>query len=58
MVDCNLVILAYIDPGSGALVWQAIVAGLVGVSYYFRKYLGRFFGKTAPQDPPPPEGRR
>jgi hypothetical protein len=52
------VILAYIDPGSGALVWQAIVAGLVGVSYYFRKYFARFFGKSTPQDPPPPEERR
>jgi hypothetical protein len=34
------------------------VAGLVGVSYYFRKYFGRFFGKSTPQDPPPPDGRR
>jgi hypothetical protein len=54
----DAVILAYIDPGSGALVWQAIVAGLVGVSYYFRKYFGRLFGKSKSQDPPPPEGRR
>lgn len=53
----DTVILAYIDPGSGALVWQAIVAGLVGVSYYFRKYFGRLFGKSTPPDPPPPEGR-
>jgi hypothetical protein len=49
------VILAYIDPGSGALVWQAVVAGLVGVSYYFRKYLGRFFHKSSSEEQPPTE---
>jgi hypothetical protein len=46
------VILAYIDPGSGALIWQAAVAGLVGVSYYFRKYFGRLFGKRSEERPP------
>jgi hypothetical protein len=46
------VILAYIDPGSGALIWQAVVAGLVGVSYYFRKFFGRLFGKRAEERPP------
>ena len=51
-------VLAYIDPGSGALIWQAIVAGLVGVSYYFRKYVGRLFGKGTTQDPPPTEDDR
>ncbi len=51
-------VLAYIDPGSGALVWQAIVAGLVGVSYYFRKYVGRLFGKRSTHDSPPTEDPR
>lgn len=27
---------AYIDPGSGALVLQAIIAGVVGAAFYFR----------------------
>lgn len=51
-------ILAYIDPGSGALVWQAIVAGLVGVSYYFRKYFGRLFHKSSAEEPPSAEVRK
>jgi hypothetical protein len=34
-------ILAYIDPGSGVLLWQSITAGFVGVMFYLRK---RVFG--------------
>jgi hypothetical protein len=51
-------IFAYIDPGSGALIWQAIVAGLVGVSYYFRKYFGRLFHKASSDEQPPAEVRK
>ena len=29
---------AYTDPGSGALLWQMIVAGFVGSLYYLRKF--------------------
>ncbi len=28
---------AYADPGSGALLWQFLVAGFVGGMFYFRK---------------------
>jgi hypothetical protein len=27
----------YTDPGSGALIWQMLMAGLVGASFYFRR---------------------
>lgn len=30
-------ILAYIDPGSGALVWQMAVAGVMGFLFYASK---------------------
>ena len=30
---------AYTDPGSGALLWQALVAAAVGAGFYFRKFL-------------------
>jgi hypothetical protein len=30
---------AYTDPGSGALLWQALVAAFIGVGFYFRKFL-------------------
>jgi len=36
---------AYTDPGTGALLWQALVAGLVGVLFYFRKFTSWFKGK-------------
>ncbi len=29
--------LAYSDPGSGALIWQMMVASLFGGMFYFRK---------------------
>ncbi|HXI40201.1 MAG TPA: hypothetical protein VNH18_00085 [Bryobacteraceae bacterium] len=29
---------AYTDPGSGALIWQMLVAGLVGAAFYVRKF--------------------
>src|SRR3954454_15334472 len=28
---------AYTDPGSGALIWQMLAAGFVGVVFYFRR---------------------
>ncbi len=30
-------ILAYIDPGMGALVWQTIIAAFVGFLFYLKK---------------------
>ena len=37
----------YVDPGSGALLWQMILAGFFGAAFYFRKFLARitFRGK-------------
>lgn len=32
----------YTDPGSGALIWQTLVAGFVGLSFYFRRILAWF----------------
>ncbi len=29
---------AYVDPGSGALIWQSLVAMLAGVGFFFRKF--------------------
>ncbi len=33
---------AYMDPGSGALIWQTLLAAAVGASFYFRRVLGWF----------------
>jgi hypothetical protein len=46
---------AYTDPGSGALIWQALAASMVGVMFYARRII-RFFqritsgGKTQTND--------
>jgi hypothetical protein len=35
----------YADPGSGAFLYQAAYAAVLGGSYYLRKFLGRIFRK-------------
>jgi hypothetical protein len=48
---------AYTDPGSGALIWQMLVAGFVGVAFYFRRLTSWLKGKrlTSVIDQPPEE---
>jgi len=41
---------AYTDPGSGVLIWQMLVAGFVGVAFYFRRFTSWFKGKKGPKD--------
>ncbi len=42
---------AYTDPGSGALVWQMLVAGFVGGLFYIRKFISRLrSGRTDPEN--------
>ncbi len=36
---------AYVDPGSGTFVYQAVYAAFLGGAFYFRKVLGRFWRK-------------
>lgn len=48
---------AYIDPGSGALIWQAIVAGFVGAAFYFRRFFTRLFSRDRREEPPAHNGR-
>jgi hypothetical protein len=35
-------IYAYIDPGSGSLIIQAVIAGLVAIPIFFRTRIARF----------------
>jgi hypothetical protein len=37
-----VIILAYIDPGAGTLIWQSITAALIGAGFYFRRILAKF----------------
>ena len=34
-------LLAYIDPGSGSLIIQAVIATLVAIPFFFREQIGR-----------------
>ena len=49
--------LLYIDPGSGSYLIQAIVAGVLGVAFFFknimlyvRHFFSRIFGKKSKAD--------
>ena len=33
----HVMMVAYVDPGLGALIWQTVVSALVGLLFYFRK---------------------
>jgi len=47
--------LAYIDPGSGLLLWQMITAAVVGCLFYFKKvrtFLFRLITKPFKKAPP------
>lgn len=35
-------LLAYIDPGSGSLIIQAVIASVVAVPFFFRTQIARF----------------
>ena len=51
-------IFAYIDPGSGSLIIQALIAALVAAPFVLRQQIGRFVrrirGQEAPVDAVPP----
>jgi hypothetical protein len=42
-------VLAYIDPGLGALIWQSIIGIFVGLLFYLRRtrrWIGRMMGRV------------
>jgi hypothetical protein len=43
-----ILLIGYLDPGSGSLILQVIIASLVGIGYALRKYwnqIRNFFNK-------------
>ena len=44
-------ILAYIDPGSGSLLIQALIAGIVVAPIFFRRQISRIMHRLRGQDP-------
>ena len=55
----TILILAYIDPGLGVLLWQTIIAAFVGFLFYLKKtrrwivggFLKMFGRSQKPSDP-------
>ena len=41
--------MAYTDPGSGALILQALFAALAGILFQFRRIKTWFKGRTGPK---------
>jgi hypothetical protein len=61
-----MTIFAYIDPGSGSLLLQAILAAIISVPFFFRRTIGgaisrlrggsrRVDASGDPDGPEPPE---
>ncbi len=46
-------VFAYIDPGTGSLVVQALIATLVGVPFFFRRQIGRVVSVLRRRDDEP-----
>ncbi len=45
---------AYIDPGSGSLIIQAVIATIVAVPFFFRQQIGRVIRAIRRGDAEPP----
>jgi hypothetical protein len=43
---------AYVDPGSGLLIFQGISATVSGVLFYFRRRIKNLFVRTPPKSNP------
>ena len=50
-----LIIFAYLDPGSGALILQALLGGLAGVAVAARAWKARLRGRGAATEEPQAE---
>jgi hypothetical protein len=42
--------MAYTDPGTGALIWQSLVAGFVGLLFYARRISAWIKKKKGPRE--------
>jgi hypothetical protein len=46
--------LAYIDPGAGSLLVQAVIAALVSVPFFFRRSIGSVMNRLRRSGEPQP----
>ena len=53
-----MIVFLYIDPGTGSLLIQALIAGLLAIPFFFRRTIGSWFARMrgtddTPDAPPP-----
>jgi len=46
-IDVHSLAFLYTDPGSGALIWQLLVASFVGGLFYIRSFIRKITAKMA-----------
>ena len=46
-IDMHSFAFLYTDPGSGALIWQLLVASFVGGLFYIRSFIRRIAAKRS-----------
>lgn len=46
-IDIHSLAFLYTDPGSGALIWQLLVASFVGGLFYIRSFIRRITAKMS-----------
>ena len=51
-------IFAYVDPGSGSLIIQAVIATMLAVPFFLRRQLGRVVSLVRRGDERGPTARR
>lgn len=45
-------LLAYIDPGAGSMVIQAVIAGVLAIPFFFRSQISRLLDRKRPEARP------
>jgi hypothetical protein len=49
-MESHMLNLAYIDPGTGSLLLQALLAGLLSIPFFFRRTIGEFLSRVRGRD--------
>jgi hypothetical protein len=45
LIDIHTLAFLYADPGSGALIWQLLVASFFGILFYVRTFIRKIKGR-------------
>lgn len=42
----NTIVWAYVDPGTGSIILQVVIGGVLGASYFMRNRIKRLLSRT------------